>query len=501
MAIDHDKIVGCYWGTWSFYRPGYGQFRVEDVDPNLCTHGFYGFADLHNDTWTLKIWDPWLDQAAEDCEPGYCYWDNYRKFIALKDQNPDFVPMISIGGWNAGSGAYSTMAADPEKRKTFIDSLGEFLDTYHFDGVDLDWEYPGQREGADPDHDRDNFSLLVKEMYEMLHPRGLLFTAALSPAKKTVAEAYDFDVITPYFDFLNVMTYDYHGWFPDHFFTGHNAPIYRREEEEPEDHPGWYFNVFDSISVYLDAGVPKEKIVMGMPLYGRGFVLNDTEENGLYCGAHAGIPSGPYTRQDGIWGYQEIMQAFNNDTLINLPDGKPHDWTVVVDDCYQAPYAYNGPYWIGYDNVESFKVKARFINFMELAGSMVWSVDTDDHRGDYGIPFPLLHAIHDTLMTDEVYDPENPKCIGTAPMCHIFDPTTTTSAPTTASTTTSPYDGQCTEDLDVIPFPGDCHKYFMCLAKEGGGYNLQEFTCGDWVFDPNIDACTDPALPSNDILC
>ena len=49
-------------------------------------------------------------------------------------------------------------------------------------------------------------------------------------------------------------------------------------------------------------------------------------------------------------------------------------------------------------------------------------------------------------MTNEVYDPENPKCTGTAPMCHIFDPTTTTSAPTT----TKPYDGQCTEDLDVI---------------------------------------------------
>ena len=81
----------------AIYRPGYGQFRVEDVDPNLCTHGFYGFADLHNDTWTLKIWDPWLDQAPEDCEPGYCNFDNYRKFIALKEQNPDFVPMISIG--------------------------------------------------------------------------------------------------------------------------------------------------------------------------------------------------------------------------------------------------------------------------------------------------------------------------------------------------------------------------------------------------------------------
>ena len=41
----------------------------------------------------------------------------------------------------------------------------------------------------------------------------------------------------------------------------------------------------------------------------------------------------------------------------------------------------------------------------------------------------------------------------------------------------------------------------MCMAKPGGGYNLQEFTCGDWVFDPNIDACTDPSLPSNDMLC
>ena len=46
---------------------------------------------------------------------------------------------IYIGGWNAGSGSYSMMAADPQKRKTFIDSLSDFLDTYKFDGVDLDW--------------------------------------------------------------------------------------------------------------------------------------------------------------------------------------------------------------------------------------------------------------------------------------------------------------------------------------------------------------------------
>ena len=47
--------------------------------------------------------------------------------------------MISIGGWNAGSGAYSDMASDPMKRKSFVDSVGQFLDTWNFDGVDLDW--------------------------------------------------------------------------------------------------------------------------------------------------------------------------------------------------------------------------------------------------------------------------------------------------------------------------------------------------------------------------
>ena len=58
------------------------------------------------------------------------------------------------------------------------------------------------------------------------------------------------------------------------------------------------------MSVFIDAGFPKDKIVMGMPTYGRGFILNDTEETGLYCGAHAGIPMGPYTRQVNFFDMQ-----------------------------------------------------------------------------------------------------------------------------------------------------------------------------------------------------
>ena len=110
-------------------------------------------------------------------------------------------------------------------------------------------------------------------MSAMLKPMGKIFSAAVTPveyckrfffsifqfelstfltfqAYKRVDLGYDVPYISQYLDFINVMTYDYHGWFPNHTFTGHNAPLCTREEETvSEDHPGYMFNVFDTITV------------------------------------------------------------------------------------------------------------------------------------------------------------------------------------------------------------------------------------------------------------
>lgn len=373
--------------------------------------------------------------------------------------------------------------------------------------MDLDWEYPGARDTIDEDGDKENFSVLCEMMAELLHEHGLLFTAALSPGKNTIENAYDIPRISQSFDYMNVMTYDYHGWWENnsHPFTGHNAPLYGREEEEWDESPGYMFSVFDTLKIWMDAGAPAEKILMGFAQYGRGMTLS-TEETGIYCPAKDGIPAGPYTQQDGIWGYLEILQAFENETLINLPGATPHGWTTVIDDCYDAPYAYNGPYWISYDDQDSVALKTKYANFLNLAGSFGWSLETDDFEGRYfDQPYPLLRKVNEILATGETYDPENPKCAGTAPMCDIGGPTTTTTSPTvpTEETTTKEHsDNECTEAMQVFAYPGDCHKYYICIPTETDGiFDITVMNCDEYVFNPNIESCVDPNLPGNENIC
>ncbi|TRY63193.1 hypothetical protein TCAL_02085 [Tigriopus californicus] len=519
---DHDKIVSCYIGTWGFYRQGMGKFDIEDIDTQYCTHGFYGFADLDNITWTMYAYDPWYDLAPEDCEPFYCNYDSYRRFTALGSDK--FVPILSIGGWNAGSGKYSMMAKDPAKRKTFVDSVIPFLEKFNFKGLDLDWENPGERLGADATVDKENFNKLVDELYQAMNPKGMILTSAMASGYKTVETGYDVPFLSERLAILNIMTYDYHGYWEGHNYTGVNSPIYPREEETDPEHPWYKFNQFDAIQNYIAQGAPLDKLVLGVASYGRGFVLDDETRNGLYCDTKAGIPMGPYSIDDGFWGYIEILQAQSNDTLApNLPGANPKEWTVVVDGCYQTPYMYNGPYWIGYDNEESIKKKVDFANLLGIAGVMMWSIDTDDFVGvNGGSAWPLLRKVNQELINGDTFDPNvpgNPGC-KTAPSCADGDfdmttaeDTTTTSTTEAWSTTTSSADdsttsGQgglpaaCTTHNEYLPYPGDCHKYYRCVDSDGDGvFDIEVYNCGDFVYDPNSSACVDPNLLGYENLC
>ena len=97
---------------------------------------------MDNATWSIKSFDPWFDLAPSDCAFDLCNYDSYRRFTNLTGDDPDFVPMISVGGKTADVHKYITMIQDPIKRKRFINSVVTFIQEYGFRGLDLAWVYP-----------------------------------------------------------------------------------------------------------------------------------------------------------------------------------------------------------------------------------------------------------------------------------------------------------------------------------------------------------------------
>ncbi|PNF22560.1 putative chitinase 2 [Cryptotermes secundus] len=279
---------------------------------------------------------------------------------ALKNRYPHLKVSLAIGGWNEGSANYSIMASNPTSRQTFINSASDFIRKYNFDGLDLDWEYPAKRGGSPAD--KENFVHLVRELREEFDKHGWLLTAALGVGQDTVDAAYNIPALSRYLDYMHAMCYDLHGSWDNR--VGANAPL---RSSQPDDK----LTVEYAIKYLLKQGAPPRKLVLGLPLYGRTFLL-ENEENTLVMGAPTGPKGfpGPYTKEDGFMGYNEIC--------VNISDG----WKIFWDDDTMTPYAVQGDKVITYDDERSIAEKVKFAMKLDLAGTMVWSVDTDDFRGD-----------------------------------------------------------------------------------------------------------------------
>ena len=158
------------------------------------------------------------------------------------------------------------MVADPQRRANFVKSVLGFCREHNFDGLDLDWEYPGKRGGLP--EDKANFIKLIRELKEAFKPNGLLLTAAIGAAAPTIDVAYDIPQMYKYLDYVHIMCYDYHGKWDRK--TGHNAPMFARPNERGQD---IFLNVDYTLEYLMKAGAVAEKTVLGVPLYGRAFSL------------------------------------------------------------------------------------------------------------------------------------------------------------------------------------------------------------------------------------
>jgi len=278
------------------------------------------------------------------------------------------------------------MAKDPMKRKQFVDSAVKFIQQHNFDGLDLDWEYPGKRGGAP--EDKANFIALIQDLHSVFSKYNLLLTAAIGAAQGTIDAAYDVEKMYKYLDYVHVMCYDYHGKWDKK--TGHNAPLHSRPTEPAIDQT---LNVEYTLAYLLKKGADPKKTVLGVPLYGRAYTLVNPNSNKMGAPAKETAFQGPYTREDGFLGYNEICIEKLN---------KEAPWTTVWEEHHLAPFMYRGDSWLSFDNERSIALKSEFAYDQGLAGVMTWSIDTDDFLGMCNGPkFPLLRTINHALYRRE----------------------------------------------------------------------------------------------------
>jgi len=284
---------------------------------------------------------------------------NFAVLEASKKQNPSLTILVSVGGW-LWSGNFSDMALTPESRAVFIQSAVEFIERYHLDGLDVDWEYPGLPGAGNHfrPEDKQNYTLLLKELRERfsseektLH-RRLYLTIAAGATSDVLAHT-EMGEAQKYVDTVNLMAYDYYEPDSDKT-TGNHAPLFT-DPADPKK-----ISADRSVHEYTAAGVPAEKILLGVPFYGHAWKNVPDVNHGLF---QSGLPS-PGT----FPGYADIATKVLN-----------HGFTRYWDEAASAPYLYNSTnkVFISYEDTESLTAKCRYVKGHHLAGIMFWDYASD----------------------------------------------------------------------------------------------------------------------------
>lgn len=363
------RVVG-YFTEWSVYQRGY---HVSNIPADKLTHLIYAFARIVDGECAL--FDSYA--ATDKAYPGD-RWDagalrgSFRRLELLKKKHPHLKTLIAVGGWTQ-SGPFSDVALTRESREKFAKSCARFVTKYGFDGVDIDWEYPvggGLDTNKYRKEDRRNYTLLLAELRKQLDAQGktdrkpYLLTIAAPAAPATYANL-ELDRIHAQLDWLNLMTYDFHGgWSP---LTHFNAPLYPAKDDPGKDETVRdRFNADSAVKGYLKAGVPADKVVLGVPFYGRGWAGVPDANRGLYQKPGRGLPKG--TWEAGVFDYKDLVKNYVGKYQRHRHADAKVPWL----------FDPRAGVMISYDDPESLRAKAAYAAAKNLGGVMVWELSADD---------------------------------------------------------------------------------------------------------------------------
>jgi chitinase len=344
FAQNDIKVIG--------YVAGWKNVDPSTIDANKFTHINYAFANVVNG----------MVSEGEGFEERDI--QNIKALHTLKKSNPNLKILISIGGWT-WSGGFSDAVLTENSRKKFTDSAIAYLIKHDLDGLDFDWEYPGLKgnDNTFRKEDKENFVFMLKSVRNALDSlsniTGKYYLNTIASAGfLEYLEVNDLAQAQQYLDFVNIMTYDFIGIGDQ--VTGHHSNLYSSFEGQR--------SADLAVRQHIAAGVPPQKLVLGLAFYGKAWQEVNPQNDGLY--------------QEGKWlntyAYHKIREYINHPDYLKKWDEKT-----------KTPFLWNPnkKIFLTYENIQSIQEKVDYVKSNQLGGVMFWEY-SEDYQEE------LLNAIH-----------------------------------------------------------------------------------------------------------
>lgn len=375
------EIIG-YYPNWQWYD------RAKLVQPSTIAYAKYSIINYcffkPEANGAISNTDSWAD---ENLLQGQINWSttpvSYYPNTSIIDlaHNAGTKVMVSIGGWTL-SDNFPAIAGSPSKRAMFAGECNRLLSFYNFDGIDIDWEYPGYTDHSGTTADKPNFTIFLQEIRDSITALGnrtgknYLLSACFG-ASQAHANNIEWNNVSAILDMINLMTYDFFGAWD--CVANHNSPLYSTASGDPS------FNINSAFGMLTGTyGVPAGKINLGCAFYGR----SQTGATALNASTNCGVNNSVFSADDGSPLYYNIMANYAQ-------------FDRYWDNNAKVPYLLGNAggnasgTFVSYDDKESIGYKAQYIQSNNARGAIVWEM-----TGDYMETAPGSGIIAGTPLID-----------------------------------------------------------------------------------------------------